>query len=124
MQRSPLTRGPELTPAAAGATAGACATVASAPAWSTRSHLDILAIAVPLHSSSSRQACIAFGVTIAAAASFPPDSLSTLCKRNNHFIELYSFRGTFNNVNVLRCLSILRTMAAMADRAGNLLIRS
>ena len=109
MQRSPLTRGPELTPAAAGATAGACATVASAPAWSTRSHLDILAIAVPLYSSSSRQACIAFGVTIAAAAaaaaSFPPDSLSTLCKRNNKFVELYCFRGTFVNVNVVRCLS-------------------
>ena len=40
--------------------------MASAPAWSTRSHLDILAMALPLHSSTSRHACAAPELTMAA----------------------------------------------------------
>ena len=63
--REALTSGPEST-AAAGASAGAWDTVASAPAWSTRSHLDILAMAAPLHSSTSRHARAAPELTMAA----------------------------------------------------------
>ena len=65
MQETLFTSGPEST-AAAGATAGAWDTVASAPACSTRSHLDVLAIALLLHSSTSRHVCAAPELTMAA----------------------------------------------------------
>ena len=65
MRETVLTSGPEST-AAAGATAGASDTVASAPACSTRSHLDIFAMAALLHSSTSRHALAALELTMAA----------------------------------------------------------
>ena len=107
MQETAFTSGPEST-AAAGARAGAWDTVASAPAWSTRSHLDILAMAALLHSSTSRHACAAPEMTMAA--------------------ELLSFRRPLCYLHVVRsltsaswkgCFIEAAVTAASVDRLGN-----